>query len=159
MEIPYAIWFRKTPDYYRLRTFGCAVSAYTDKPERRKMDVKAREAVFVGYNREKRGYRLLDSHSGKAFYCQTAIFYEEKSGRLMVGQLDTVDTASTKQYLQVDDVTMERIPVMLDEEPARDSSVARTGGADEDEVQHPAVGAQNEVQQKGNYSGQGKKRG
>ncbi|KAF4128613.1 hypothetical protein GN958_ATG14960 [Phytophthora infestans] len=54
---------------------------------------------------------------------------------------------------------MERIPVMLDEEATRDSSVARTGGADEDEVQHPAGGAQNEVQQKINYGGQGKKRG
>ncbi|KAF4033787.1 hypothetical protein GN244_ATG14285 [Phytophthora infestans] len=54
---------------------------------------------------------------------------------------------------------MERIPVMLDEEATRDSSVARTGGADEDEVHHPADGAQNEVQQKSNDGGQGKKRG
>ncbi|KAF4037260.1 hypothetical protein GN244_ATG10641 [Phytophthora infestans] len=54
---------------------------------------------------------------------------------------------------------MERIPVMLGKEAASDSSVARTGGADEDEVQHLGGGIQNEVQQKSNYGGQGKKRG
>lgn len=28
MEVPYSVWYRQTPAYERLRTFGCAVLAY-----------------------------------------------------------------------------------------------------------------------------------
>ncbi|GMF17993.1 unnamed protein product [Phytophthora lilii] len=55
MEIPYAIWYCELPSYLRLHKFGCAVLAYVDKVERQKMYPKAREAIFVGYNREKPG--------------------------------------------------------------------------------------------------------
>ncbi|POM58512.1 Rve domain containing hypothetical protein [Phytophthora palmivora] len=54
--------------------FGCAVLSFIDKVERKKMNAKAREAVFVGYSREKRGYRLLDSKTNKSFYSHTVIF-------------------------------------------------------------------------------------
>ncbi|KAE8895745.1 hypothetical protein PF005_g19149 [Phytophthora fragariae] len=80
MEVPYAVWHRELPRYSRLRTFGCAVLAYVDKVERLKMQAKAREAIFVGYSREKRGYRLLDSKTRKAFYSHTTVFYEDKPG-------------------------------------------------------------------------------
>ncbi|OWZ03245.1 hypothetical protein PHMEG_00025061 [Phytophthora megakarya] len=82
MEVPYAVWYRRTPAYEQLRTFGCAVLAYVDKVKRRKMDVKAHEAIFVGYSREKRGYRLLDSKTNKPFYSHTVVFYENKRGRI-----------------------------------------------------------------------------
>ncbi|GMF17028.1 unnamed protein product [Phytophthora fragariaefolia] len=60
MEVPYAVWHRHTPAYEKLRTFGCAVLSYVNKVERRKMQAKEQEAVFVGYSREKRG-SVVDS--------------------------------------------------------------------------------------------------
>ncbi|KAJ8563863.1 hypothetical protein ON010_g7484 [Phytophthora cinnamomi] len=116
MEVPYAVWYRELPVYSRLRTFCCAVLAYVDKVERRKMQAKAREAIFVGYSREKHGYRLLDSKTRKAFYSHTAIFYERKVGRIATGTTPVLDTVvPIERYLEMDNVAMENIPAMLDE--------------------------------------------
>ncbi|GMF41340.1 unnamed protein product [Phytophthora fragariaefolia] len=117
MEVPYAIWYREQPPYSRLRTFGCAILANVDKVERQKMDAKAREAVFVGYSREIRGYRLLDSSTKKAYYSHTVIFYENKAGRIAVGESTAGGnlTASTQQYLRMDNATVSSIPDILDE--------------------------------------------
>ncbi|KAE8905453.1 hypothetical protein PF007_g29092 [Phytophthora fragariae] len=116
MEVPYAVWYREQPPYSRLRTFGCAVLAYIDKVERRKMDSKAREAIFVGYSRERRGYRLLDSNTREAYYSHTVVFHEKKAGRIAKGATpELVSDVSTQQYLGIDSATMETIPSMLDE--------------------------------------------
>ncbi|GMF29105.1 unnamed protein product [Phytophthora fragariaefolia] len=53
------------------------------------MEAKAKEAVFVGYSREKRGYRLLDSKTNKAFFSHTVVFYETKAGRVLNGSNST----------------------------------------------------------------------
>ncbi|KAE8907367.1 Retrovirus-related Pol polyprotein from transposon TNT 1-94 [Phytophthora fragariae] len=116
MEVPYAVWYRELPAYSRLRTFGCAVLACVDKVERRKMQSKAREAIFVGYTREKRGYRLLDSKTRKAFYSHTAVFYERKAGRIATGSTPILDTTvPVERYLEMDSAAMENIPAILDE--------------------------------------------
>ncbi|KAE9276996.1 hypothetical protein PR003_g28907 [Phytophthora rubi] len=116
MEVPYAVWYREQPPYSRLRTFGCAVLAYIDKVERRKMDSKARETIFVGYSRERRGYRLLDSNTRKAYCSHTVVFHEKKAGRIAKGATpELVSNVSTQQYLGIDSATMETIPSMLDE--------------------------------------------
>ncbi|GMF15920.1 unnamed protein product [Phytophthora fragariaefolia] len=116
MEIPYAVRYRELPVYSRLRTFGCAVLAYVDKVERRKMQPKAREAIFVGYSREKRGYRLLDSKTRKAFYSHTAVFYERKAGRNATGVTPSFDTTvPIERYLELNNVAMDNIPTLLDE--------------------------------------------
>jgi hypothetical protein len=116
MEIPFAVWHRELPQYSRLRIFGCAVLAYVDKEARRKIDAKAREAIFVGYSREKRGYRLLDSRTLKAFYSHTAVFYEDKPGRIAQGTTPVLRTdVSTQRYLNLDNATIENIPAKLNE--------------------------------------------
>lgn len=129
MQVPFAVWHRETPAYSQLRTFGCAVLAYVDKVERKKMDPKAREAIFVGYSREQRGYRLLDSKTNQAFYSHTAVFYESKPGRVFTGQIHP--ESSTTEYLGVDDGVMENIPSIL--EAAHND---RLGGAEDEEHQH-----------------------
>ncbi|KAF4149477.1 hypothetical protein GN958_ATG01292 [Phytophthora infestans] len=129
MQVPFAVWHRETPAYSQLRTFGCAVLAYVDKVERKKMDPKAREAIFVGYSREQRGYRLLDSKTNQAFYSHTAVFYESKPGRVFTGQIHP--ESSTTEYLGVDDGVMENIPSIL--EAAHND---RIGGAEDEEHQH-----------------------
>lgn len=105
------------------------------------MQAKAREAIVVGYSREKRGYRLLDSKTRKAFYSHTAVFYEDKPGRIAEGVTPALNTGvSTQQYFNMDSAAMESIPAMLDEMHAdRESACASDehqdlpGGADIDD--------------------------
>ncbi|GMF31511.1 unnamed protein product [Phytophthora fragariaefolia] len=133
MEIPYAVWYRALPVYSRLRTFGCAVLAYVGKVERRKTQPKAREAIFVGYSREKRGYRLLDSKTRKAFYSHTAVFYKRKAERIATGVMPSFAiTVPIERYLELDNVAMENIPTKLDEMHPEDA------GNDVDDCSHPA---------------------
>ncbi|GMF59920.1 unnamed protein product [Phytophthora fragariaefolia] len=127
MEIPFALWHRELPEYPLLRVFGCAVLAYVEKDERRNMNAKAREAIFVGYSREKRGFRLLDSKTRKAFYSHTAVFYESKAGRIAQGgpSVSRKDVP-TQQYLNLDNATMDNIPAMLNETDPMPRATAAT---------------------------------
>ncbi|OWZ16171.1 hypothetical protein PHMEG_00010078 [Phytophthora megakarya] len=69
---------------------------------------KAREAVFVGYPRESRGYRLLNSKTNKSFYSHTVIFYEAKPGRILIGSGSTPTTnVPTAEYLDIDTATLQ----------------------------------------------------
>ncbi|KAE8979431.1 hypothetical protein PR001_g24553 [Phytophthora rubi] len=80
------------------------------------MDTKAREAIVVGYSRERRGYRLLDSNTRTAYYSHTVVFREKKADRIAKGATpELVSDVSTQQYLGIDSATMETIPSMLDE--------------------------------------------
>lgn len=65
------------------------------------MQAKAKEAVFVGYSREKRGYRLLDSTTNKAFFSHTVVFYETKAGRILTNSPSPgiASEVSTSDYL------------------------------------------------------------
>ncbi|GMF27838.1 unnamed protein product [Phytophthora fragariaefolia] len=130
LEVPYAVWYRKVLAYEKLRTFGCAALAYVDKVERHKMETKAKEDVFVGYSREKRGYRLLDSKTNK--FRHTVVFYETKAGRVLNGSNSTHEE-SVSDYLG-GVVEQDDIQPILDEmrvgNNCGDESRDRTGGAD-----------------------------
>ncbi|GMF15428.1 unnamed protein product [Phytophthora fragariaefolia] len=158
MEVPYAIWHRKMPAYSKLRGFGCAVLAYVDKVERWKMDAKAREAVFVGYSRDDKGYRLLDSKMGKSFYSHTPVFFEEKSGRLPQQKLSspspTASHAPTTEYLGVDKRVMQKLPSLMD--TLSDPNGSRPGGTASETDDDLAGGAIS--MERGARSGGSKKR-
>jgi len=160
MEVPYAVWHRETPAYAKLRAFGCAVLSYVDKVERRKLQAKAREAVFVGYSREKRGYRLLDSKTNKAFYSHTVVFYENKAGRLLTDSLSTPSAAPTSDYFDVDRSVEDEIEPMLDEmhqganEEHNDADSRSTGGANDTSEDDRRGGADERDLRSGGANGQ-----
>ncbi|KAE9032721.1 hypothetical protein PR003_g5888 [Phytophthora rubi] len=104
------------------------------------MDAKARESIFVGYNRQKRGYRLVDSQTQRAFYSQTVVFYESKTGRLSAAASSSERSTPTRtstvpihQYLDMDKATGENVPAMLEAIHEDDSSDegGESGGTNE----------------------------
>ncbi|GMF51013.1 unnamed protein product [Phytophthora fragariaefolia] len=129
MKVPYAIWHRKMPVYSKLRGFGCAVLAYIDKFERRKVDAKARKDVLVGNFRDNKGYRLLDNKAGKRFYSHTAVSFDEKPGRLPQRKLSSPSpTAShAPTTLGVDKRKTQKLPSLMD--TLSDPNGSRPGGA------------------------------
>lgn len=137
MEVPYSVWHRQTPAYAKLRTFDCAVLSYVDKVERQKMEIKAREAIFVGYARDKRGCRLLDIKPHKAFYSHTVVFYSNKAGRFLTEPSSAASAVSTKGYFCVDSTKGDDIESILDEMHegevggANNRTGSRTGGAED----------------------------
>ena len=75
---PYEVWYERKPSVDHLKTFGCVCYSHIPKDERRKLDFKAREAIFLGYGTTVKGYRLYDPKSKRIFYSRDVIFDESK---------------------------------------------------------------------------------
>ena len=75
---PLESWSGKKPNVEHLRVFGCLCYAHIPKDERKKLDSKAREAVFMGYGMERKGYRLYDMNLRKIFFSRDVLFNESK---------------------------------------------------------------------------------
>ena len=58
--MPFEAWMGEKPNVAHLRTFGCAVYAHLPKDERKKLNMKTRKCVLLGYGTEIKGYRLYD---------------------------------------------------------------------------------------------------
>ena len=59
-NIPERVWTGKYVTYKHLRVFGCKAYVYIPKDERSKLDDKANECIFLGYQHEEYGYKLWD---------------------------------------------------------------------------------------------------
>ena len=75
---PYEAWYERKPSVDHLKTFGCVCYSHIPKDERRKLDFKAREAIFLGYGTTVKGYRLYDPKTKRIFYSRDVIFDESK---------------------------------------------------------------------------------
>ncbi|SGY49801.1 BQ5605_C001g00820 [Microbotryum silenes-dioicae] len=68
---PHTCWYGSKPSAGHLRMFGCrAWKAATTEP-RSKLDPRGIPLVFVGYNLESKGYRLLDPNTRQVFKSRT----------------------------------------------------------------------------------------
>ncbi|GMF35416.1 unnamed protein product [Phytophthora fragariaefolia] len=112
------------------------------------MDARVKEALFVGYSRERRGYRLLDSKTNRSFYSHTVVFYETKPGRILLKEDMATPYVPTAEYLDIDDATMQNIPSLLEELQSDEihELKCRTGGAGEGPVKSE-VSEEERVQQ------------
>ena len=74
---PYELWYGTVPDVAHFKVFGC--QAYFHVPEHNwhKLDPKSKEAMFVGYEPDTKGYTLWDRHSQSFIISQDVTFDEE----------------------------------------------------------------------------------
>ena len=77
---PYEAWSGRKPAVNHLKVFGCVTYAHIPKEERRKLDVKAKRCVLLGYGTTVKGYRLYCPQDKKVFYSRDVIFDESKVG-------------------------------------------------------------------------------
>lgn len=77
---PFEAWIGEKPNVKHLGVFGCAAYAHVAKDERKKLDVKSRKCVLLGYGTETKGYRLYDPKRAKVFYSRDVLFNESSRG-------------------------------------------------------------------------------
>ena len=65
---PYEAWMGIKPTVDHLRVFGCAAYAHISKEERRKLDLKAKKCILLGYGTDVKGYRLYNPQDRRVFY-------------------------------------------------------------------------------------------
>jgi hypothetical protein len=72
---PLEIMFGVKPEYGEMREFGSSVYVMVPYEKRRKLDEKARQMTFVGYDEESKGYRVTD---GKTIFVSREVEFIEK---------------------------------------------------------------------------------
>ena len=110
---PEESWTGRKPDVSNLRIFGCKAFAHVPKANRRKLDPKSTECVFVGYCETSKGYRLIDKNTKKLIVSRDVIFFESAGAALSESEIRTCVTAdlpvrgpNPTQPENDDDVTM-----------------------------------------------------
>lgn len=73
---PYERWTGRKPMISHLRIFGCRAYIHIPKEQRRKLDYKARNMIFVGYIEGIKGYKVYDPGTGHVTHTRNAIFDE-----------------------------------------------------------------------------------
>ena len=77
---PFEALTGEKPNVEHLRVFGCAAYAHVAKDDRKKLDVKSRKCILLGYGTETKGYRLYDLRHAKVLYSRDVIFNESSRG-------------------------------------------------------------------------------
>ena len=52
------VWIGNPVDYSSLRLFGCPTYVHIPNEERSKLDEKSRQCIFLGYQKEVKGFKL-----------------------------------------------------------------------------------------------------
>jgi transposase InsO family protein len=110
---PHEIWSGgHIPDISYFRVFGCKAYVHVHKDNRKKLDPKAIEATFIGYEPGSKGYRLWDKHTRSVILSRDVKFDEDlfpsrKSDETR--PTNTTDTTSSTQSRNP--ITLPPVPV------------------------------------------------
>jgi len=77
--LPEEVWTGKRVDHTQIKVFGC--NAYVHVPgqiRRGKLSPKSKRLIFVGYDSEKKGYRLFDPSKPKQIFVEHSFVFDEK---------------------------------------------------------------------------------
>ena len=77
---PHHIWMKSTPNVGHLRVFGSKCWYTLPKLELRKLDLRAREAMFLGYSQCSKAYKLWDGELNKIVVSRDVKFDESACG-------------------------------------------------------------------------------
>jgi len=105
----YEALFGIRPDYSFLRTFSCYCYPFLGDYGQDKLTPKTRHCVFIGYSTIHKGYRCLDSSSGRIFISRHVVFYETEFPYRLFSATPTVVSQS---------ITPTRLPLAVAFEPA-----------------------------------------
>lgn len=73
------MWIGEKPNLSHVKVFGCQAYAHVPNSERKKLDVKSKEWIFVGYSQNPTAYRLGDPcNPRKLIESRDVVFIEDK---------------------------------------------------------------------------------
>ena len=97
LQTPFEVIYGYKPEVKHLRIFGCKAFAHIPKDDRRKLDAKSFECIFVGYHNDHKAYKLFHPSSHKLIASRDVVFHENA---------DTSDQghSSTNEYVKLNSI-------------------------------------------------------
>ena len=124
---PIEAWSGEKPSVAHLRVFGSSCYSHIPKDERKKLDPKAEQAIFLGYGLETKGYRLYNMKTQKIYFSRDVIF-DEMSFRKEKEEIIQEQETSTRIELESNTETSDSETtneIMEEPKTSRKSSRAR----------------------------------
>ena len=75
-QTPFEVFNGYKPQVKHLRIFGCKAFFHIPKHDRRKLDAKSLECVFVGYCNDHKAYKLFHPSTHKLIASRDVVFHE-----------------------------------------------------------------------------------
>lgn len=76
-ETPLQRLFNLPPDYFLLRTFGCACWPNLRPYNTRKLAFRSKQCAFLGYSTMHKGFKCLDIAAGRVYISRDVVFDEQ----------------------------------------------------------------------------------
>lgn len=107
-KTPYELWYGKPASFEHFRTFGCELYVHIAKESRRKLDAKARKCLFVGYDKDVKGYRVFDQDTNKVEIARDVKFLSDEFST-------TMDNSVCDKNQQIDEADIATIEIATDQ--------------------------------------------
>ncbi|SAM82143.1 uncharacterized protein UBRO_20636 [Ustilago bromivora] len=98
--IPYHVFYDKDPrkPFHMLQTFGYLAWVHVPKAKSEELDDAAIPAIFVGYDKEQRGWKFVSpKHSPMVFWLNTARFLKNQLWKECTDTIPTLDISTVYQ--------------------------------------------------------------
>lgn len=109
-RIPEEIWTGSAIDLSDLKVFGMPAMTYIPKEKRLKWDPKSKPLIFVGYELDTKGYRLIDPENDKLVISRDIIMLDKRSSNDVSALLESDEQSiahndvSVGEYEQENDI-------------------------------------------------------
>lgn len=80
---PEEIWSKVKPDLTAIRVFGCKAWTHIPKENRKKLDAKSQECIFVGYCDSSKAYKLYNPKTRKFVVSRDVTFFERRNDEVI----------------------------------------------------------------------------
>lgn len=95
-KTPFELWCGKRANFEHFRIFGSEVYVHVPKQRRKKLDAKAKKCIFIGYDKDVKGYRVLDPKTNKVEVARDVKFLSHEFSKVSENSEDDDDCATIK---------------------------------------------------------------
>lgn len=75
--VPYEAWTGVKPNVKDLKVFGCCAYVHVPKTKSKKLGDRSKMCIFIGYDDEKKGFRLVDMARPRDVFVERSVYFDE----------------------------------------------------------------------------------
>nr|XP_043615796.1 uncharacterized protein LOC122587696 [Erigeron canadensis] len=76
-KTPYHMLYRASPNYTKLKTFGCLCYPWLKPYATSKLEPRSQPCIFLGYSTSKSAYKCFDSRTNRLYHSRHVVFVED----------------------------------------------------------------------------------